>query len=262
MKKVFFLLLILCAGKLSAQLANGSIAPDFTLNDINGNSHHLYEYLDQGKTVIIDCFATHCPGCWAYHNTNAVDNLYAMYGPNGTENQNVIVLAVEQDPQNGINEISGISGFTVGNWLAGTSYPIINPEGAERTQFISDFSVDYYPLIYAICPDRTVKVTGSATTAALYEQVQVCALTASTEDLSKASQVTFRYDTNTQNLKIFNATNIVNLKLTDSSGKLIMEAKLQQNANELLLPNLSSGVYFCTLVNGLNEVSSGRFVVE
>ena len=51
-----------------AQLANGSIAPDWTLTDINGTTHNLYNYLDNGYTVFIDFSAVWCPPCWAYHN--------------------------------------------------------------------------------------------------------------------------------------------------------------------------------------------------
>ena len=31
---------------LIAQIPNGTIAPNFTLTDINGNTHELYDYLD------------------------------------------------------------------------------------------------------------------------------------------------------------------------------------------------------------------------
>jgi len=41
-----------------AQLANGAVAPDWTLKDINGVSYHLYDYLNAGKTVILDFYAT------------------------------------------------------------------------------------------------------------------------------------------------------------------------------------------------------------
>lgn len=33
----------------SAQIANGTAAPDFTATDVNGVQHNLYEYLEQGK---------------------------------------------------------------------------------------------------------------------------------------------------------------------------------------------------------------------
>ena len=40
---------------VNAQLSNGTIAPDFTLTDMNGYEHSLYQdYLDQGYTVFID----------------------------------------------------------------------------------------------------------------------------------------------------------------------------------------------------------------
>ena len=36
----------------TAQLPAGSVAPDFTVTDINGNTHHLYGCLNQGCTVV------------------------------------------------------------------------------------------------------------------------------------------------------------------------------------------------------------------
>ena len=32
----------------TAQLPDGSVAPDFTTTDVNGNTHRLYDYLDEG----------------------------------------------------------------------------------------------------------------------------------------------------------------------------------------------------------------------
>lgn len=41
-----------------------SVAPDFTVTDINAQLHHLYaDYLNQGKTVLIEVFYTTCPPC-------------------------------------------------------------------------------------------------------------------------------------------------------------------------------------------------------
>ena len=39
---------------LSAQLPNLSIAPDWTLTDVNGTTHNLYNYLDGSYTVFLD----------------------------------------------------------------------------------------------------------------------------------------------------------------------------------------------------------------
>ena len=47
-----------------AQLPDGSVAPDFTITDIDGEEHNLYSYLDYGYSVIIDFSATWCGTCW------------------------------------------------------------------------------------------------------------------------------------------------------------------------------------------------------
>ena len=40
------------------------LAPDFTITDSHGETHTLYaDYLDQGKTVLIEIFYTTCPPC-------------------------------------------------------------------------------------------------------------------------------------------------------------------------------------------------------
>lgn len=44
----------------SAQIADGSVAPDFTATDIDGNTHSLSDYLAEGKTVILNVSATWC----------------------------------------------------------------------------------------------------------------------------------------------------------------------------------------------------------
>lgn len=60
MKNVF--LPILCL--LMCQLVNAQTAPDFEVTDTHGNVHKLYEdYLNQGKTVMIDLFFVDCPPC-------------------------------------------------------------------------------------------------------------------------------------------------------------------------------------------------------
>ncbi|MBK8504990.1 MAG: redoxin domain-containing protein [Saprospiraceae bacterium] len=64
-----------------AQLPNVSRSPDFNFFDINGKQHHLYSYLNQGKTVIVNFSPAWCQDCWTYHRTNALKDFYTLYGP-------------------------------------------------------------------------------------------------------------------------------------------------------------------------------------
>lgn len=153
MKKTLLLGLLTLAGfSASAQLANGTIAPDFTATDINGNTHTLSEYLAAGKTVIMDVSATWCGPCWSFHNTHALADLYTSHGPWGSDE--VVVLFIEGDPTTTVNDIHGIAsqpGATLGDWTQGSPFPII--DSAE----IGDlYNIAYFPTVYRICPDGIV----------------------------------------------------------------------------------------------------------
>ena len=80
MKKLLILITFTLSMNVSAQLVDGTTAPDFTLTDYNGNTHNLYSYLNAGKTVFVEIFAAHCPGCSAYHQTHTMKNMYNSYG--------------------------------------------------------------------------------------------------------------------------------------------------------------------------------------
>lgn len=135
---------------LSAQLADGSTAPDFTSTDLDNNSHSLYaDYLDQGKVVVLDISATWCGPCWSYHNSHAMKDVYESFGPNGT--QSIYPMFVEGDASTTNADLNGTGGNTTGDWVSGTPYPIF-----DDADIASSYQIAYYPTVYGICPDRTV----------------------------------------------------------------------------------------------------------
>lgn len=152
MKKIFTLLVfaLLMGLQVDAQLVSGSIAPDFTATDIEGNTWNLYELLDEGKEVVLDFSTTWCGPCWEYHELGELKDLYAMYGPDGTNE--MFVFMIESDNGTTLDDLYGTGPATYGDWVTGTNYPIID------NQDIADlYNVVYYPTIYHVCANRILR---------------------------------------------------------------------------------------------------------
>lgn len=170
MKRILLALAtIFSVGAANAQLASGSLAPDFTGTDRDGVTHNLYEYLQQGYTVVVDVSAAWCGPCWNYHNSGALETLHADHGvANGGS---VIVLFVEGEAGNTDAQITGTSGsgalFSQGDWTVGTEYPIIDDAS------IADIlDISYFPTVYTICPTGIVTETGQITADAHWTFIQ------------------------------------------------------------------------------------------
>jgi hypothetical protein len=162
MKKILLSLTVALGlvGSVNAQFPDGTMCPDFTGTDINGNSHNLYTYLDAGYTVVVDISATWCGPCWSYHQTGALEDLWMDHGPAGgtgvsaSTTDDVIVLWVEGDNSTGLAELNG-TGNTQGDWVTGTDFPIIDDAAIAQT-----LNIAYYPTIYTIYPDRYLEESG------------------------------------------------------------------------------------------------------
>lgn len=131
--------------------AQNKWAPNFELTDINGVEHNLYDYLKEGKPVILNFVATWCYDCWQIHTSNVLQEVYNQYGPDGSDE--LMILFIESDDDTGLPQLEGMEAPSIGNWIADTPFPIID---------LPDFGVaavyEVFPLpsIYVVCPDLRI----------------------------------------------------------------------------------------------------------
>lgn len=160
-------------GAHAMPLPNGATAPDFTLTDLDGVTHNLYDYLDQGYTVMIDFSATWCGPCWNYHNTHILADLWNQHGPPGAND--VMVFFIEGDPSTPVSSLYGGSG-SQGNWVAGTPYPIMDDGNGSVA---AAYNITFFPTLYAVCPDRKIYTIGQASLQTWINWISSCNMEAS-----------------------------------------------------------------------------------
>jgi len=245
MKRLIF---VLCCFLLPyciiAQIKPSTFAKDFTITDLDGNQHNLFEYLDDGKVVLVDIFSTWCPPCWEYVNSGALQKMHKKYGKN-----NVVVLLIEGDKMSPDDCI--VAGpdckeiMTRGNWKEIVNFPIAGDVGPEIAKL---YGVQYFPTVLMFFPNRQVQEVGQIPFKDLVEvknkkkhykvkkENNVASLASNLRDLNCGTlNPMFKFQNlGTNNLKSFNIDLYTN-------GKLIQTKSWVGNAETYEIIDLNLG---------------------
>lgn len=266
----------LCLAASASMAQIGAVAPDFTATDINGNSHNLYTYLNAGKVVLMDVSATWCGPCWGFHNNHYLEDLYAQFGPAGTNE--VVVLFYEGDAATNSADLHGTGSNTQGDWVTGVPYPIIDESPLSIS--LNVYAPLGYPTINVICPsDKKIKwdlwdsqqATPAASLTAMQAKVQEvidqCASAADVQENSLLEASIAPNPTTGATTIRFNATTAekVSVSVYSVSGAqvstTIYDVVNGANAIDINLSGMDAGTYFVK-VNSNNAVSNMIPVVK
>ncbi|MCF8275216.1 MAG: redoxin domain-containing protein [Flavobacteriales bacterium] len=231
------LLLLLSIGSIA------QTAPDFTINDIDGNSRHLYDELDAGNIVVLKFFTNWCSVC-----NNTADEVVAIYNEYQTNGDAVTFWALDRD-QNETN-----ADATTYRNNHSIPFPVIG----EAYSVAQQYGVVYQPEYYIISPDRTfVQQIGYSSMQTEVDAALESVAASVQEDEVKlaALQVT----TNGLSWQAPSNSRAV-LTISDLSGRIIV-SRLVQGQEQIDVTHLQ-GIYVYQMQDEQGHRFSGKVVLN
>ncbi len=262
MKKTLLLAFSLfLASSTFAQLQNYTNAPDFVLETIAGDTFNLYKTLDSGKTVIIDVMATWCPPCWSWHEGEYFKDLYSAYGPDGTDELRMVMVEADSRTPESLLYVTANGGSaattSLGDWVTGTTYPIINDDN-----FNALYDIAFFPTIYAVTPNRMVYEIGRFTDVAEYQNWHlnnpglatndadgiILEYTGQTNVCGSSVDATFQF----QNHSLTTATEDFDVSVM-SGGSVVAQTTITQDLAPYEIISINAGSLPAALTDGIES---------
>ncbi len=253
--------LIFCVFQLTAKAQVGNTAPDFTAIDTHGETHTLYDYLEDGKVVVLDFFFTTCGPCQFY--SPQVNLAYEKYGCNTAD---VIFMAIDWGDTNA-EVIAYDEEYQI-------EYPSISGTEGGGNGIVNLYNISGFPTFYVI--DSTKKIIDQIDPPTLqvfdfrFAQHDIlpadCMVTSLSERLASDQLQLFPNPVGYGSLTIGfpqSLTGDVNIQLYDSYGKKVDRKLMHLDGNTQQFPveGLNPGVYILKVEDRESgKVYSGIFV--
>lgn len=238
---------------------------NFTITDTQGNQHTLFDYLDQGKYVLIDFFFTTCGAC-----ISSMPNLDEAYERYGCSQGDIVFIALDRGSTNA-------QVITYKNAYGGY-YPTASGTIGHADAAISAYGVTAFPTIALIAPNHTFiskdiyPVTKKNLDKAIHLDAglaynsNACNLTNAHPILNK--NIALRLHPNpvitTASIQINLVRSMdVKVNIINILGQTIetpIDSTLSQSITKTIdFGNLKSGVYFIQLITNGRVITTQRF---
>lgn len=221
-------------------------APDFTLTDIDGNAHNLYQETDAGKTIVLDFFSTTCGTCIT--NTPVLDSIWQTYGYQG---DSIWVWGIES---------TGVSDSMIHIFedTYSSTFPLFGTSNDDIV--IPLYNITYTPQYLVVCPDRTMKSYSIGNVAA---GISSCGMTVNDEkEINPDINIyAFRNEIFIENTgkKALNGT----LEISDLSGKTIAFTLNIMPSERSNIQVIHTGiVYYRLFDSSWNLIEKGKLFLE
>ena len=257
MKKITSLFLILLFSIVTLAQTNnynvGDVVDDFTVTDVYGIEHNLYEYADAGKHIYLDFFYDTCGPCQTWQST--FSEFYDKYGCNDGD---LVMISINNGTDS--DEEVLLYGETYGGPF--NLPPAVSADGGSGS-VNTNSGVSAFPTFCLIGPDRTLlnrdiwPLTDITTFEATFPngvepEVMECTIL----EVTETQNVEFTIVPSVSNGKnislVMDHQSASLIQVFDLTGREVYSQNVNTN-NMVFSLNVSSGTY---LVKVTNETSS------
>lgn len=226
------------------------VAPDFTITDINGIEHNLYERLNSEHTVIINFFFLGCTPCEYYlPDLKELNNEYGVDAGGGLE----IWVISKQD------ESAELAAFDLEH-----DYPFyffgVDGGGYDVVQaFEIIYDTLFYPNYTVVCPDASTTFDIWPVTDGIWEIESVMLQCNYDVAIETVSNTEFKIYPNPANTMIqFDGEHFDKIVISEINGRILFETA--SSINQIVIDNLEPGMYVFSGFKNQQQIISALFM--